>query len=113
MVFKSSVASTPETPKSSLSDTEERLCRVLNSAMVSTRGSLEGAAASSSTQELAVLMKTPAYRHLLLAVENMAEEQGLTEKDAAEVMVQTFRRVDQIWSEYLIQLGLERLKKNS
>ncbi len=41
----------------------------------------------------------------------MARTQQITEKEAAEQMVETFRKMDKIWGEYIFQEGVDRLKK--
>ena len=82
------------------------LARVFNTALVSTR---VGTVRDFST-ELYTLVDSPAFRAILTAVRQLSRTTGATEKEAAETLIETFRKLDQIWSEYIFQEGVDRLK---
>jgi len=83
-----------------------RLNQIFNTALVNTRAEEQ----TEVTEELYRLMELPAFACVLKAIQSLASEQGASEIDAARDVIRTFRRVDRIWSEYLIQEGVERLK---
>jgi hypothetical protein len=85
------------------------LLRVFNTAMVTTR--VEGRADPSA--ELAALVKSPAFRAILETVERHATSQGLTERQSAEEIIKTFRKMDEVWGEYLFQQGVGRIRGQS
>lgn len=82
--------------------------RVFNSALVASRASN---AKRDFTGELMELVESPAFQSILGAVSDLAVRKNLREREAAEELIQTFRKVDQIWQEYLIQEGADRVLK--
>jgi len=52
----------------------------------------------------------PAFRSILGAVRQLARLSGISEKEAAEQIIESFRKVDQIWGDYLVQEGINRVK---
>ena len=93
-------------PRTETAPNVDDIARVFNSALVSTRVS-ENRNASS---ELHGLMESAPFRVILTAVRQLARTQGITERQAAEQMIQTFRKVDQIWGDYVYQEGVDRLR---
>lgn len=85
------------------------LARVFNTALVATRA---GGARDFST-ELFALLQSPAFHSILSAVRLFAKTQGLPETDAATQIIETFRKVDRIWSEYVFQEGVDRLQSQN
>lgn len=85
------------------------LTRILYTAMVSTRAAITRDLAS----ELLQLSQTPAFRAILTAVRQHARLQGIPERQAAEEVVETFRKLDGIWADYVTQEGVDRLKTRS
>jgi hypothetical protein len=88
---------------------DEQLARVLNTAMIASRGQKD----RDFYQELAREMKTPAFRAILTAVRSLAEEQGLSSKDAAEEVIAQFRRIDALWREYVFHEGVEHMRSRA
>ena len=82
------------------------LTRIFNTALVASK--VESSRDYSG--ELFRLMETPAFRAILTGVRQLARSQGVSEKEAAEGIIQTFRKMDRIWGEYLTQEGVDRLK---
>ncbi len=83
------------------------LVRVFNTALVTSR--LDGSKAY--VREMTDLVETPAFRAILNAVRQLARLQGISERAAAEQVIQTFRKVDALWAEYLVHEGLAHLKR--
>lgn len=84
----------------------EDLSKVLHSALVGTRTT----ESSDATTELMQLMETQAYRMLLQSIRMLSRQQGISERQAAEQMVRTFRRIDEIWSDLVFKEGVDRLR---
>jgi hypothetical protein len=85
------------------------IARIFNTAVVSTR-TQEGRDCSA---ELYELVRSPAYQAILAAVKRHSSEVGVTEVQAAEQIIQTFRKLDQIWGSYLYQEGVARLRSQN
>lgn len=85
------------------------LARILNTALVATK-SQEG---RDFPAELYKVMESPAFRAILSAIRQHARSQGLSEKHAAEQIVRTFRKLDELWSSYVFQEGVERVGSGS
>lgn len=86
----------------------DRLTQIFNTALVSTRSEEN----TDSTSELYRLMEGPAFAAVLGAIRSLAHERGISETDAARDVIRTFRAIDRIWTDYLIQEGVARLKSN-
>ena len=86
----------------------EELTRVFNTALVSTRA----AESKSASSELLSLIESPAFKAILVAARQLAAEQGISEREATERVIQVFRKVDQIWCGYLYQEGVSSVLKN-
>jgi hypothetical protein len=84
----------------------DEMARIFNTAVVSTR--------SQETQdvsgELYALMETPAFQAILAAARQLAARQGITDLQAAEQVILAFRKLDQVWSSYVFQEGVARLR---
>ena len=81
------------------------LTRLLNAAILSTRSDRK----KDFAAELYQLVESPAYEAILGAIRALASTSGISERQAAEQIVQTFRKVDQVWAEYVFQEGVDRL----
>lgn len=82
------------------------IARIFNTAVVSTRSQ----ESRDCSNELYELVRSPAYQAILSAVKQHSAVAGLTEVQAAEQIIQTFRKLDQIWGTYLYQEGVARLR---
>lgn len=88
---------------------QDELARIFNTALVAT---LAGGARDFST-EIFELMESPPFRAILGAVRQHARLQGLSERQAAEQIIASFRKIDQVWSDYVFQEGVDRIKNPS
>ena len=116
-MWNSHPGSTPGLPKNSESNREtnlgnedlaqrNRLNQIFNTALVSSRSDTNPYTAA----EIHKLMETPAFRGILHATQLLAGDQGISEIEAAREIIRTFRKMDQLWTEYLVSEGVERLK---
>lgn len=55
-------------------------------------------------------MESPAFTAILTAVRQHSQLEGLPERQAAEEIVRAFRKLDQIWSDYVMQEGIDRIR---
>jgi len=84
----------------------EQWAQIFNTALISTR--VEQSKASSS--EIFHLMQEPAFQTLLSAIHQYAESKSIPESQAAQEVIQTFRKIDFLWTELLLQEGFERVQ---
>lgn len=85
---------------------QDELVRIFNTALVAT----QAGAPRDFSNEIFELMENPAFRAILGAVRQFARLQGLSERQAAEQIITTFRKMDRVWSDYVFHEGVERLK---
>jgi hypothetical protein len=95
-------------PQQPSAPTQDELTRVFNTALVASK--VDGVRDYSA--ELVAVMESPGFRAILTAVRTLCASEGLTERKAAETIIQTFRKVDRIWGDYLVQEGIDRLKSS-
>lgn len=88
------------------SETQDNLTRIFNTALISSQSKEK----RNLSSELYGLTESPAFKAVLNAVRQLARVQGTTERQAAEQVIQTFRKMDEIWNEYVFREGLERLR---
>jgi hypothetical protein len=89
-------------PASSVDD----LARVFNTALISSRGPKS----QDLSFEIYQVMETPAFRAILNAVRQHARLNGISERQASEQVISTFRKMDELWSAYVFQEGVNQLK---
>lgn len=88
--------------------THEKLLRVFNTAIISTAAETQ----ENVTEELLRLTRSPAFKAILRATGDLANDQNISEKEAAELLIHTFREVDKVWSRYVFLQGVDLLKKS-
>ncbi len=84
----------------------EQLSRIFNTSLISSATDT----AQDHSQELFQLSRSPAFRSILKAAEELSRDQACTEKEAIESIIHVFRRMDQIWQQCVYKQGLDRLK---
>ena len=65
---------------------------------------------SNYSTQLSELVQKPAFEAILRAIRDFAQASGVSEEQASEELVQTFREIDKIWDDYIFQEGLDKLK---
>jgi hypothetical protein len=91
-------------------DPLEDMSLIFNTAFVRARAPSQ---ARDLSAELAQLSNTPACRAILAAAQQLATSQGISEMEAAEQIIQTFKKLDDVWGAYLYQEGLARLNSDA
>ncbi len=100
--------SNPAPSHSKASAPQDSLARVFNAALVSTQiGTKRDFAA-----ELHELMESTSFKAILTAIRHLSRIQNLTERQAAEQVLQTFRKMDALWGDYVFREGVDRLRGN-
>ena len=84
----------------------DELSKIFNTSLVSSKAKSK----RDFSSELFALTDSTAFKTILNAVQQLARVQGISEKQAAEQVIQTFRRMDELWGEYLFHEGIDRLK---
>lgn len=97
-----------ETKKTQTSTTaaKDEMSLTFNTAFVRTRAPSES---RNLAAELAQISNSPACRAILAAAQELAKTQNISELEASEQIIHTFRKLDDVWSAYLHQEGLARL----
>lgn len=83
-----------------------RLNQIFNTALVSSHSETK----PDSATEIHALMGSPGFGAILQSIQLLAGEQGVSEIEAARELIRTFRRMDRLWTDYLVSEGVERLK---
>lgn len=102
------VASATPNSQSCASSVDE-LARVFNTALVATRGGT----LRDFSSELYSLVQSAPFRAILSSVRQFARLQSISEREAAEAIIQTFRKIDRLWTDYIFHEGVDRLKDQS
>jgi hypothetical protein len=84
----------------------EEMSVTLNTAFVR---SLLPPAERNLAAELDMISKTPAYKAITSATQQLAQSQNISELEAAEQLICTFRKMDELWQSYLLQEGMARV----
>ena len=87
--------------------------RVFNSAILSTKASRIRGDQAQASPTLRDVLASPGYQAILNAVRSHARAQGITEKVAAEELIETFRNLDALWFESVFMEGLGKLKNQT
>ncbi len=88
------------------SPSPDELTRIFNTALVASKID----SVRDYSAELTAVLDTPGFRAILSAIRTLSVTEGLSERKSAETLIQTFRRVDRIWGDYVLQEGIDRLK---
>lgn len=86
---------------------QDDLARSFNTVLVNSQ--VEGKKDFST--ELRQMSESAPFKAILNSVRQLASVQGVDERQAAEQIISTFRKMDQLWNEYLVREGIEHLKK--
>jgi hypothetical protein len=88
-------------------ESRDELTRIFNTAMVTSQAETK----RDLSAELQELTQSAPFKSILNAVRQLASVQGITERQSAEVIIETFRKMDDVWSDYVFREGLERIRK--
>jgi predicted solute-binding protein len=102
----SQVPSPSTAPQVSQTAQKDELTRIFNTALVSTQTGKK----RDFSSELYELVESPAFKAILSAVRQLSRIHGVSERQAAEQVIQTFRKVDEVWGEYVFREGLDRIR---
>ena len=61
------------------------------------------------SSELSGLMKSPEFTSLLFAAQYLGDSLGITKEEATERLIETFRKLDSIWSDMVIKRGIQSM----
>ena len=83
--------------------------QILNTAIIKSK---EKKIDNTFEERLSKTCKTPAMMALGVAVTNLSETQNISRDQAAMIIVDTIRDLDQSWNDYLMMEGIEKIKEN-
>ena len=104
--YTSSDSSSFGNTSESTSGSAEDLSVIFNTAFVRSRAP---SPQRDLAAEVAELSKSPAYNAILIAAQQLAVTQNISELEAAEQIISAFRKMDDVWGAYLTQEGLARI----
>ena len=91
-------------------NTEDQMSiQILNTAVIKSK---EKKIDSSFEEKLSKICKKPAIRSIALAIANLSEEESISRDQAAMIIVDTIRDLDQSWTDYLMMEGIEKVKES-
>jgi hypothetical protein len=99
-------SSNVQSPKPSLAQQDD-LARTFHTVLVSSQAGSK----RDFCAELYELTESASFKAILTAIRQLARVQGIQERQAAEQVIQTFRKVDEIWGEYLFREGIDRIRQ--
>lgn len=82
--------------------------QLLNTAVIKSKESVIN---SSYEERLSQVCERPAIKAITLAVNQLAEDQKISNDLAAIQIIETIRELDSIWNDYMIMEGLNGLKE--
>lgn len=82
------------------------LTRVFNSVLLSSRTKRK----KDFSAELYALVESPAFRAILTSIQQLAAVHHVSERQATEQVIQTFRKIDDLWDEYMFREGLDQYR---
>lgn len=88
---------------------DEQILKLLNTAVVSSKEK----ETKNLGRELQELIKSPAFQVILASVRELARRKRIPERDAAEQIVSAFHRLDDLWTTYVQNKGVQDLKFKS
>ena len=83
----------------------ELLTRTFNTAIIASK-----TPAQDFSKDIYAILKSPAFQAILVGIRHLEESQNISEKEACDQIISTFKRLDSIWSEYVYQEGLKQIK---
>jgi len=84
----------------------EELVRAFNTSLVSTRKH----ETRDFPAEIYTLVNSPAFKAILAAIQELAQKEGISDREASDRVIETFRKMDGLWSDYLFWEGVDRLR---
>lgn len=88
-------------------ESRDDLTRIFNTAVISSKAETK----RDLSTELQELTESPAFKAILNSVRQLAAVQGISERQSAEVIIDTFRKLDDVWNEYVLREGLDRIRR--
>lgn len=82
--------------------------QLLNTAVIKTK---EKRINTSYEERLAEVCQTPVMKALSVAIVSLSESQKISRDQAAVLIVEAVRDLDQIWNDYILMEGMNKLKE--
>ena len=89
-----------------MSDKQDAI-QLLNTAVIKSK---EKKISASYEERLSKICNSPVMDALLVAVDNLSEEQKISKDFAAVQLIETVRELDTIWNDYVLMEGISKLK---
>ena len=106
-IASKSISSLKNTSAPQPAAAQDELARIFNTVLVSTQTDSK----RDFSAELYALTESASFSAILSSVRNLARVQGISERQAAEQVIQTFRKLDEVWGDYLYREGIDRIRQ--
>lgn len=60
--------------------------------------------------DITALIQSPAIQALIVGISYFADTKSITPLEAARELIRSFRKLDQLWTEQLLQEGIQKLR---
>ncbi len=84
--------------------------RAFNTALLGSQVLVHGAQSRDLSTEILQLTRSPAFQIILQCIQSYASSSGLSETDAASSLIDTFKKIDSLWSGLAHQEGVAQLR---
>jgi hypothetical protein len=85
------------------------LGRVFHTAMVNSKLPASSGCSADTIEEI---VQTQAFRSILESIHALAERRQMSADAAALEIIRSFQKIDQLWSNLLVQQGIEKIKSS-
>lgn len=89
-----------------MSDKQDAI-QLLNTAIIKSK---EKKINATYEERLSKVCSSPVMSAILVAVENLSEEQKISKDQASVQIIETIRELDSIWNDYVLMEGIGKLK---
>jgi hypothetical protein len=88
----------------------DELTKIFNSALIATRAASSTIPSKDIAGEMLELVQSQSFRAILMAVRQLAVLEGKSEREAAEQLINAFRKIDSLWADYVFAEGLKSVR---
>jgi hypothetical protein len=81
----------------------------INTSILTTLSPTTAGQSKDRTGDLSRLMQSPEFASILVGAKHLAETQGLSPENATDRLIRSFREMDEIWRQIVIERGLKAI----
>ena len=81
----------------------------INTSILTTLSPSTPGQSKDRTNDLSRVMQSPEFASILVGAKHLAETQGISTEDATDRLIRSFREMDEIWRQIVIERGLKAI----